>query len=67
GFISLLLGFILIIGQFLLNKDFVATFSQREKETLKKILQEIKYLPELIKAFPLNIGFLFRFFIFLQK
>lgn len=67
GFISLLLGFILIIGQFLLNKDFVATFSQREKETLKKVLQEIKYLPELIKAFPLNIGFLFRFFIFLQK
>lgn len=67
GFISLLLGFILIIGQFLLNKDFVATFSQREKETLKKILQEIKYFPELIKAFPLNIGFLFRFFIFLQK
>lgn len=67
GFISLLLRFILIIGQFLLNKDFVATFSQREKETLKKILQEIKYLPELIKAFPLNIGFLFRFFIFLQK
>ncbi|MBS6610658.1 CPBP family intramembrane glutamic endopeptidase [Peptoniphilus lacydonensis] len=67
GFISLLLGFILIIGQFLLNKDFVATFNQREKETLKKVLQEIKYLPELIKAFPLNIGFLFRFFIFLQK
>ena len=63
GFISLLLGFILIIGQFLLNKDFVATFSQREKETLKKILQEIKYLPELIKAFPLNIGFLFKFLI----
>lgn len=67
GFISLLLGVILIIGQFLLNKDFVATFSQREKEILKKILQEIKYLPELIKAFPLNIGLLFRFFIFLQK
>lgn len=67
GFISLLLGVILIIGQFLLNKDFAATFSQGEKEILKKILQEIKYLPELIKAFPLNIGLLFRFFIFLQK
>ena len=67
GFISLLLGIILILGQFLLNKNYVATFSQREKETLKKILQEIKYLPELIKIFPLNIGLLFRFFIFLQK
>lgn len=67
GYISLLLGIILIFGQFLLKKDFVATFSQKEKEILKKILQEIKYLPELIKAFPLNIGLLFRFFIFLQK
>lgn len=67
GFISLLLGIILIFGQFLLKNDFVATFSQREKEILKKILQEIKYLPELIKAFPLNIGLLFRFFIFLQE
>ena len=67
GFISLLLGVILIIGQFLLNKDFVATFSQRERKILKKIVQEIKYLPELIKTFPLNIGLLFRFFIFLQK
>lgn len=67
GSISLLLGILLIFGQFLLKKDFVATFSQREKEILKKILQEIKYLPELIKAFPLNIGLLFRFFIFLQK
>lgn len=67
GFISLLLGIILILGQFLLNKNYVATFSQREKETLKKVLQEIRYLPELIKIFPLNIGLLFRFFIFLQK
>ena len=67
GFISLLLGIILIFVQFLLNKNYVATFSQREKETLKKILQEIRYLPELIKIFPLNIGLLFRFFIFLQK
>ena len=67
GFISLLLGIILIFGQFLLNKNYVATFSKREKETLKKILQEIRYLPELIKIFPLNIGLLFRFFIFLQK
>lgn len=67
GFISLFLGVILIIGQFLLNKDFVATFSQREREILKKIVQEIKYLPELIKTFPLNIGIIFRFFIFLQK
>lgn len=67
GFISLLLAVILIIGQFLLSKDFVANFSQREREILKKILQEIKHLPELIKTFPLNIGLLFRFFIFLQK
>lgn len=67
GFISLLLGIILIFGQFLLNKNHVATFSKREKETLKKILQEIIYLPELIKIFPLNIGLIFRFFIFLQK
>ena len=67
GFISLLLGIILIFGQFLLNKNYVATFSKREKETLKKILQEIRYLPELIKIFPLNIGLIFRFFIFLQK
>ena len=67
GFISLLLGIILIFGQFLLNKNHVATFSKREKETLKKILQEIRYLPELIKIFPLNIGLIFRFFIFLQK
>ena len=67
GFISLLLGIILIFGQFLLKKDFIATFSQIEREILKKIVKEIKYLPELIKAFPLNIGLLFRFFIFLQK
>lgn len=67
GFISLLLGIILIFGQFLLNKKYVATFSQREKETIKKVLQEIRYLPELIRIFPLNIGLLFRFFIFLQK
>ena len=67
GFISLLLGIILIFGQFLLNKNYVATFSQREKEILKKILQEIRCLPELMKIFPLNIGLLFRFFIFLQK
>lgn len=67
GFISLLLGIILIIGQSLLNKDFIATFSQREREILKKIVKEIKYLPELIKTFPLNIGLIFRFFIFLQK
>lgn len=67
GSISLLLGIILIIGQFLLNKDFVANFSQREREILKKIVKEIKYLPELIKTFPLNIGLIFRFFIFLQK
>lgn len=67
GFISLLLGVILIFGQSLLNKDFVANFSQREREILKKIVKEIKYLPELIKTFPLNIGLLFRFFIFLQK
>ena len=67
GFISLLLGIILIFGQFLLNKNYVATFSQREKKILKKILQEIRRLPELMKIFPLNIGLLFRFFIFLQK
>ena len=67
GFISLLLGVILIIGQFFLNKDFVANFSQRERGILKKIVKEIKYLPELIKTFPLNIGLIFRFFIFLQK
>lgn len=67
GFISLLLGIILIFGQFLLNKNYVATFSQREKKILKKILQEIRCLPELMKIFPLNIGLLFRFFIFLQK
>lgn len=67
GFISLLLGIILIFGQFLLNKNYVANFSQREKKILKKILQEIRYLPELIKVFPLNIGLLFRFFIFIQK
>lgn len=67
GFISLLLGIILIFGQFLLNKNYVATFSQREKEILKKILQEIRYLPELIKIFPINIALFFRFFIFLQK
>ena len=67
GFISLLLGIILIFGQSLLNKDFVANFSQREREILKKIVKEIKYLPELIKTFPLNIGLIFRFFIFLQK
>lgn len=67
GSISLLLGVILIIGQFLLNKDFVANFSQREREILKKIVKEIKYLPELIKTFPLNIGLILRFFIFLQK
>lgn len=65
GSISLLLGVILIIGQFLLNKDFVANFSQREREILKKIVKEIKYLPELIKTFPLNIGLILRFFIFL--
>lgn len=67
GFISLLLGVILIFGQSLLNKDFVDNFSQREREILKKIVKEIKYLPELIKTFPLNIGLIFRFFIFLQK
>lgn len=67
GFISILLGIILIFGQFLLNKNYVATFSQREKKILKKILQEIRCLPELMKIFPLNIGLLFRFFIFLQK
>lgn len=67
GFISLLLGIILIFGQFLLNKNYVATFSQREKKILKKIFQEIRCLPELMKIFPLNIGLLFRFFIFLQK
>ena len=67
GFISLLLGIILIFGQFLLNKNYVANFSQREKKILKKILQEIRSLPELMKIFPLNIGLLFRFFIFLQK
>lgn len=67
GFISLLLGIILIFGQFLLNKNYVATFSQREKKILKKILQEIRSLPELMKIFPLNIGLLFRFFIFIQK
>ena len=67
GFISILLGIILIFGQSLLNKDFVANFSQREREILKKIVKEIKYLPELIKTFPLNIGLIFRFFIFLQK
>ena len=67
GFISLLLGIILIFGQFLLNKNYVTTFSQREKKILKKILQEIRSLPELMKIFPLNIGLLFRFFIFLQK
>ncbi len=67
GFISLLLGIILIFGQFLLNKNYVATFSQREKKIQKKILQEIRCLPELMKIFPLNIGLLFRFFIFIQK
>lgn len=67
GFISLLLGIILIFGQFLLSKNYLATFSQREKKILKKILQEIRCLPELMKIFPLNIGLLFRFFIFLQK
>lgn len=67
GFISLLLGIILIFGQFFLNKNYVATFSQREKKILKKIFQEIRCLPELMKIFPLNIGLLFRFFIFLQK
>lgn len=67
GFISLLLGIILIFGQFLLNKNYVATFSQREKKILKKIFQEIRCLPELMNIFPLNIGLLFRFFIFLQK
>lgn len=67
GFISLLLGIILIFGQFLLNKNYVANFSQREKKILKKILQEIRSLPELMKIFPLNIGLLFRFFIFIQK
>lgn len=67
GFISLLLGVILIFGQSLLNKDFVDNFSQREREILKKIVKEIKYLPELIKTFPLNIVLIFRFFIFLQK
>ena len=67
GFISLLLRITLIFGQFLLTKNYVANFSQREKKILKKILQEIRSLPELMKIFPLNIGLLFRFFIFIQK
>lgn len=67
GFVCLFLGVVLFIGQFLLNKDFVVTFSQKERGILKKIVQEIKYLPELIKIFPLNIDIIFRFFIFLQK
>lgn len=67
GFISLLLGVVLMLVQLLLKGNYIYSFRQKEKELLKKVLQEIKYLPELIKAFPLNIGFLFRFFIFLQK
>lgn len=63
GFISLLLGVILILVQLLLKGNYIYSFRQKEKELLKKVLQEIKYLPELIKTFPLNMVLLFRFFI----
>ena len=42
GFISLLLGIILIFGQFLLNKNYVANFSQREKKILKKYCKRLE-------------------------
>ena len=67
GFISLLLGVVLILVQLLLKGNYIYSFRQKEKELLKKVLQEIKYLPELIKTFPLNMALFFRFFIFLQK
>ena len=67
GFISLLLGVVLMLVQLLLKGNYIYSFRQKEKELLKKVLQEIKYLPELIKTFPLNMVLFFRFFIFLQK
>ena len=67
GFISLLLGVVLMLVQLLLKGNHIYSFRQKEKELLKKVLQEIKYLPELIKTFPLNMVLFFRFFIFLQK
>ena len=38
-----------------------------ENATTALYTGDVLILPELIKAFPLNIGLLFRFFIFLQK
>ena len=67
GFISLLLGVVLMLVQLLLKGNYIYSFRQKEKELLKKVLQQIKYLPELIKTFPLNMVLFFRFFIFLQK
>lgn len=63
GFISLLLGVVLMLVQLLLKGNYIYSFRQKEKELLKKILQQIKYLPELIKTFPLNMVLFFRFFI----
>lgn len=67
GFISLLLGVVLMFVQLLLKGNYIYSFRQKEKGLLKKVLQQIKYLPELIKTFPLNMVLFFRFFIFLQK
>lgn len=67
GFISLLLGVVLMLVQLLLKGNYIYSFRQKEKELLKKVLQQIKYLPELIKTFPLNMVLFFRFFVFLQK
>ncbi|OLR64673.1 CPBP family intramembrane glutamic endopeptidase [Peptoniphilus porci] len=63
GFISLLLGVVLMLVQLLLKGNYIYSFRQKEKELLKKVLQQIKYLPELIKTFPLNMVLFFRFFI----
>lgn len=63
GFISLLLGVVLMLVQLLLKGNYIYSFRQKEKELLKKVLQQIKYLPELIKIFPLNMVLFFRFFI----
>ncbi|MCI5643241.1 MAG: CPBP family intramembrane metalloprotease [Peptoniphilus sp.] len=63
GFISLLLGVVLMLVQLLLKGNYIYSFRQKEKELLKKVSQQIKYLPELIKTFPLNMVLFFRFFI----
>lgn len=67
GVISILVGVILILIQLLLKSNIYLSITRREKEILKKLINQIKYLPELVTTFPINLTLFIRIFIYIQK